>query len=60
MTKTCIWIVIAITLASLPASAQLLTTNVGPGSFGGTTLPSCGAGVIDLSTGCTQPMLGGL
>ncbi len=27
---------------------------------GGTPLVPCGVGAIDLSTGCTQPMLGGL
>jgi hypothetical protein len=30
------------------------------GGFTGTAPVSCGTGVVDLSTGCTQPMVGGL
>lgn len=32
----------------------------GPGPRQSTAPTTCGTGVIDLSTGCTQPMLGGL
>ena len=52
------WIVL---IVSATAYAQLMTTFVGPGSNGGgTVIAACGTGVINLSTGCTQPMLGGL
>lgn len=54
------WAIVLLALAAIPASAQLLTTGVGQGGFGGAAVAACGTGVIDLSTGCTQPMLGGL
>jgi hypothetical protein len=51
------------------ASAQLLNPPIGPGSImpigpstnsSGVTPPPTCDGTIDLSTGCVQPMLGGL
>lgn len=52
---------IIILLASCgPASPQLSQTGAGLVAGGGTPPVNCGTGVINLSTGCTQPMLGGL
>ncbi len=42
---------------SASADAQLMQTGIG--SSGGVPV-ACGTGVIDLSTGCIQPMLRGL
>lgn len=41
------------------ARAQLTMSNVGEGGFGTTSAGGC-SGTIDLSTGCTQPMFGGV
>jgi len=43
---------ITITRANIP--------TLGAGTSNSVVLPACGIGVINLSTGCTQPMLGGL
>ena len=54
-------IVILIVLAMLGAAQAQLLFGVTTSATGGgsPTPPSC-TGTIDLSTGCTQPMLGGL
>lgn len=46
--------------AVLAAHADMLMMGIGPGSFNSTPAVNCGTGVIDLSTGCPQPMLGGV
>ena len=47
------WLLPWLLLASMPAAAQLLTTNVGPGSFGGAAppcpSPTAPDGNVDLS-----------
>lgn len=50
------WLLPWLALASVPAAAQLLTTNVGPGSFGGSAvLVSCpSTGIYDLSNTCND------
>jgi hypothetical protein len=61
-----VWIAIAILVASIatawaisPAQQIILFGGNSSGS-GGSGIPACGNGTINLSTGCTQPMLGGL
>lgn len=65
------WIIpLLLVLAATTAVAQFTNPAIGPGSIGRigpsqsssssvTPPPSC-TGTIDLSTGCVQPMLGGL
>lgn len=66
------WVIVVIlSLATAVAFAQFTNPAIGPGSIGtigpnvNTSSASpppvgCGTGTIDLSTGCVQPMLGGL
>lgn len=43
------------------ATSSMLMLHVGSGGAGGgAPIGACGTGVIDLSTGCTQGMFGGL
>lgn len=53
---------LALLLASMAAAYATSISLTGVGKGGGVTPPisPCGTGVINLSTGCTQPMLGGL
>lgn len=51
---------IILLMLTIAGDAQLTSTFVGSNGGGGAGIPACGAGVIDLSTGCIQPMLGGL
>ena len=50
------WAIVLLALAAIPASAQLLTTGVGPGSFGGGTplVPCTSTGIYDLSNVCND------
>jgi len=42
------------------ATSSMLLLHVGQSAGNGGGGSACGTGIIDLSTGCTQPMLGGL
>ena len=53
----------ALSAVSLIKSARAQDSTMmmlGYGSSRGGVVSSCGTGAINLSTGCTQPMLGGL
>ena len=41
-------------------AADFMMMGYGSAANTGGSLAACGTGVINLSTGCTQPMLGGL
>lgn len=55
-------LLLLVALASLAgsATAQLPLTGAGSVAGGGTPPVNCGVGAIDFSTGCVQPMFGGL
>jgi hypothetical protein len=56
MRRIVIWLILVLLISSLPASAQLLTTGVGPGGFGGGTIltPCTSTGIYDLSNVCND------
>lgn len=62
MTKRLILVAVFVISCAAIACAQLPMLNFGSGTGGqgGTPLAACGSGTINLSTGCPQPMLGGL
>jgi hypothetical protein len=56
-------IAIALMLTALLATrsdAQIMQLGYGASSSPGAVTANCGVGIADLSTGCVQPMLGGL
>lgn len=54
-------ILLIVGISTAYATSGMLLLHVGSGGAGGGSPPvGCGTGVIDLSTGCTQPMFGGL
>lgn len=56
-----ILILLFVGMSTAYATSSMLLLHVGSGGAGGGPPPvGCGTGVIDLSTGCTQGMFGGL
>lgn len=51
---------IIVGMSAAYATSSMLLLHVGQAAGNGGAGTNCGTGVIDLSTGCTQPMLGGL
>lgn len=54
-------VLLIVGMSTAYATSSMLLLHVGSGGAGGgAPIGACGTGVIDLSTGCTQPMFGGL
>ncbi len=61
MKITAIIVLLIVGMSTAYATSSMLMLHVGSGGAGGgAPIGGCGTGVIDLSTGCTQGMLGGL
>lgn len=58
MTRLLFWLALLVCL-TVPAASQLLLGVSMSNSGGGTPVANCD-GTIDLSTGCVQPMIGGV
>ena len=56
-----ITILLIVGISTAYATSSMLLLHVGSGGAGGgAPIGGCGTGVVDLSTGCTQGMFGGL